>query len=59
MKFLENPMQTMGAGFALAIVLIVLYLGIAGIGAGDADWVGLLLRWVHFLAGITWIGLGS
>jgi uncharacterized membrane protein len=57
MKFLENPMQTMGAGFALAIVLIVLYLGIAGVGAGDADWVGLLLRWAHFLAGITWIGL--
>ena len=23
MKFLENPMQTMGAGFALAVVLIV------------------------------------
>jgi uncharacterized membrane protein len=57
MKFLENPMQTMGAGFALAIVLIVLYLGIAGVGAGDADWVGLLLRWAHLLAGITWIGL--
>ena len=57
MKFLENPMQTMGAGFALAAVLIVVYLGMAGIGAGDADWVGLLLRWVHFLAGITWIGL--
>jgi uncharacterized membrane protein len=57
MKFLENPMQTMGAGFALTIVLIVVYLGMAGIGAGDADWVGLLLRWVHFLAGITWIGL--
>ena len=57
MKFLENPMQTMGAGFALAAVLIVVYLGMAGIGAGGADWMGLLLRWVHFLAGITWIGL--
>ena len=57
MKFLENPMQTMGAGFALAAVLIVVYLGMAGIGAGDANWPGLLLRWVHFLAGITWIGL--
>ena len=32
MKFLENPMQTMGAGFALAAVLIVVYLGIAGVG---------------------------
>jgi uncharacterized membrane protein len=57
MKFLENPMQTMGAGFALAAVLIVGYLGMAGIGVGEADWAGLLLRWVHFLAGITWIGL--
>lgn len=57
MKFLENPMQTMGAGFVLAAVLIVGYLGMAGIGLGDADWAGLLLRWVHFLAGITWIGL--
>ncbi|HEY6085152.1 MAG TPA: urate hydroxylase PuuD [Nitrospira sp.] len=57
MKFLEDPMQTMGAGFALAVVLIIVYLGIAGIGAGDADWTGILLRWIHFLAGITWIGL--
>lgn len=57
MKFLEDPFQTMGAGFALAVVLIAVYLGIAGIGAGEADWVGLLFRWVHFLAGITWIGL--
>ncbi len=57
MKFLEDPMQTMGAGFALALVLIVLYLGMAGMAVGEADWVGLLFRWVHFLAGITWIGL--
>ena len=34
MKFLENPMQTMGAGFVLTVVLIVVYLGMAGIGAG-------------------------
>ncbi len=57
MKFLENPMQTIGAGFALTAVLVAGYLGMAGIGVGEADWVGLLLRWVHFLAGITWIGL--
>jgi len=57
MKFLEDPMQTMGAGFALAVVLIIVYLGISGVGAGDADWTGILLRWIHFLAGITWIGL--
>lgn len=57
MKFLEDPFQTMGAGFALTVVLIVLFLGMAGIGAGDADWFGIVMRWVHFLAGITWIGL--
>ena len=57
MKFLEDPMQTMGAGFALALVLIIVYLAIAGVGAGEADWAGLIIRWIHFLAGITWIGL--
>ena len=57
MKFLEDPMQTMGAGFALALVLIVLYLGMTGIGAGEVDWIGIIIRWIHFLAGITWIGL--
>ncbi|GKS59491.1 hypothetical protein YTPLAS18_30180 [Nitrospira sp.] len=57
MKFLEDPMQTIGAGFALAVVLIIVFMGMAGIGADQADWVGVLLRWVHFLAGITWIGL--
>ncbi len=57
MKFLEDPMQTIGAGFALAVVLIIVYLGLTGIGAGEADWVGMILRWIHFLAGITWIGL--
>jgi uncharacterized membrane protein len=57
MKFLESPMQTMSVGFALAIVLMMGYLGMAGIGAGDVDWVGLVFRWVHFLAGIVWIGL--
>ena len=57
MKFLEDPMQIMGAGFALALVLIVLYLGMTGIGAGEVDWTGIVIRWIHFLAGITWIGL--
>lgn len=57
MKFLEDPYQTMGAGFALAVVLIILYLGMVGVGAGEADWFGIVFRWIHFLAGITWIGL--
>ncbi len=55
MKFLENPYQTMGAGFGLAVVLAGLYMGMTGETAIDV--VGMALRWVHFLAGITWIGL--
>jgi uncharacterized membrane protein len=57
MKFLEDPFQTMGAGFALAVLLILVFFGMGGVGAGDVDWTGMILRWVHFLAGITWIGL--
>ncbi len=57
MKFLEDPMQTIGAGFVLAVVLIVVFLGMSGVGAGEVDWVGMIMRWVHFLAGITWIGI--
>src|SRR5688572_22994798 len=57
MKFLESPMQTMAVGFGLAVVLIMGYLAMVGVPVGDADWFGLLLRWIHFLAGITWIGL--
>ena len=57
MKFLESPMQTMAVGFGLAVILIMGYLAMVGVAVGDADWFGLLLRWLHFLAGITWIGL--
>lgn len=57
MKFLEDPMQTMWVGFGLTVVLIMIYLGLTGISAGEAEWASMILRWVHFLAGITWIGL--
>jgi uncharacterized membrane protein len=57
MKFLENPMQTMAAGFVLSIVLIVVYLGLTGVEVNGGEWFSMLIRWIHFLAGITWIGL--
>jgi uncharacterized membrane protein len=56
MKFLEDPYQTIMAGVGLSILLIVAF----SVGTGtapDTDWVGLVFRWIHFLAGIMWIGL--
>jgi uncharacterized membrane protein len=54
MNPLDNANQTMALGFALAIVLaIVFYVA----WSPEIDAWGMLLRWLHFLAGITWIGL--
>jgi uncharacterized membrane protein len=55
MKFLENPYHTMWVGFALTVVLVAVFM--VGTGSTETDWFGMLMRWVHFLAGITWIGL--
>lgn len=54
MNPLDDPYKTMGLGFGLAIVLAIGFMMVAG---ADMDYVGMLLRWTHFLAGITWIGL--
>ena len=55
MNPLDNPNQTMALGFALAIVLAIVFVLITG--SSGMDVVGMVLRWTHFLAGITWIGL--
>lgn len=54
MNPLDNPNQTIGLGVGLTIVLAGVFMAVAGAGM---DYVGMLLRWTHFLAGITWIGL--
>ena len=54
MNPLDNPNHTIGLGVGLTIVLAGVFMGVAGAGM---DYVGMLLRWTHFLAGITWIGL--
>src|ERR1700756_697107 len=55
MNPLDNANQTIGLGVALTVVLLILYLATPSAPALDA--YGMLLRWLHFLAGITWIGL--
>ena len=54
MNPLDNPNQTIGLGVGLTIVLAGVFMAVAGAGM---DYVGMLLRWTHLLAGITWIGL--
>jgi uncharacterized membrane protein len=54
-----NPLNTIKgtliAGFVLAVVLVFV---VKAIGSGSAsDAVLVLGRWLHILAGITWIGL--
>lgn len=55
MNPLDNPQQTIGLGLVLTVVLAAVF--VMATGSSDVDLVGLLLRWVHFLAGITWIGI--
>ena len=56
MNPLDNANQTIGLGVALTVVLAGLYLAGTGLSA-NADWYGVVIRWLHFMAGITWIGL--
>lgn len=56
MNPLDNPNQTIGLGVALTVVLVGLYVAGTGLSA-NGDWYGVVIRWLHFLAGITWIGL--
>ena len=56
MKFLESPYQTAAVGFVLTGVLAGGWISMVGMPEGGA-WAEQLLRWTHFLAGITWIGL--
>jgi uncharacterized membrane protein len=57
MKFLENPNQTMIAGFGLTAALVVGWMAATGVSPASDSWVETAFRWVHYLAGITWIGL--
>lgn len=53
---LTNLRNTVIAGGALALVLLILYLTVWG-GALDMGFWQFLFRWTHVLSGVMWIGL--
>lgn len=57
MKFLENPNQTMIVGFGLTAALVAGWIAVTGVAPASDSWVETVFRWIHYLAGITWIGL--
>lgn len=53
-KILENMYRALGLGFVLTIVIFAV---VHGKQVGDAQFWQFLVRWVHVLFGILWIGL--
>jgi uncharacterized membrane protein len=58
---LTNVRNTVIAGFVLALVVFAIFMIVGGFGltdilSGDLFWA-FILRWVHVLFGILWIGL--
>jgi uncharacterized membrane protein len=56
--FFQSLHRTIAAGVALSIVAIILIGLLTGqfLKPGEA-WIGFLLRWLHVISGIMWIGL--
>lgn len=54
---LEKLQSTVIAGIVLLIVIIVIVGATAGTATFSHDWAAFLLRFLHILAGIMWIGL--
>jgi uncharacterized membrane protein len=55
--------QSLGRTVAAGVVLLVVFLIIAGLGTGqwvrinDHSWWAFFFRWLHVLSGVMWIGL--
>jgi uncharacterized membrane protein len=53
--FFADLRNTVGAGAAIAVLLLVLYLAVQGF--DPATFWLVLIRWLHVLCGVMWIGL--
>jgi uncharacterized membrane protein len=56
--FFANLRNTVLAGVVLAVLVIALFLAGGGLATTTVEQIGLgLVRWVHVLCGVMWIGL--
>jgi uncharacterized membrane protein len=53
--FFASLQKTVVAGFVIALLVFLLYVGIVGF-HGPAFWP-FLFRWLHIISGVMWIGL--
>ena len=57
-NILQDLRNTVVAGIGLTIIMILIVLAWHGEGLGfDTGWWAFLLRWLHVLSGVMWIGL--
>jgi uncharacterized membrane protein len=54
-RIIENPWGSLGAGFAAAIVVLLVW--VAAAGSDGVGFLSFLLRWVHVVAAMVWVGL--
>ena len=53
---LQSLQNTVIAGIVLAVVLVVVLMGVDGL-AVDMAYATFIMRWLHVLCGVMWIGL--
>ena len=55
--------QSLGRTVSAGVVLLIIFIILAGLGTGswirtgDHAWWGFFMRWLHVLSGVMWIGL--
>lgn len=52
---IDNPWRSLGTGFAIAAVMLVIW--VAGAGADGFGLFAFLMRFLHVLSAIVWVGL--
>ena len=52
--FFSSLQRTVAAGFVLALVFFLLYLGVEGL---STQFWAFFFRWLHIISGVMWIGL--